>query len=73
MSTVEGVVASASEDGLGHWVVALQDGAVLVQTDNNRLALRPRPGQPVIVNRAALGSFLMRITTSPGIRVRRTR
>ena len=73
VSTIEGVVASATEDGLGHWVVALQDGAVWVQTDNNRLALRPRPGQRVVVNRAALGSFMMRVNNQPGIRVRRTR
>jgi hypothetical protein len=71
--TVEGVVASARQDELGHWVVALQDGAVWVQTDNNRLALRPRPGQRVVVNRAALGSYMMRVNNQPGIRVRRTR
>ena len=71
--TVEGVVASASQDGLGHWVVALQDGAVWVQVDNNTLALRPRPGQRVVINRGALGSFMMRVNNQPGIRVRRTR
>lgn len=71
--TVEGVVASASQDGLGHWIVALQDGAVWMQVDNNRLALRPRPGQRVVINRGALGSFMMRVNNQPGIRVRRTR
>ena len=73
VSTVEGVVASASQDGLGHWVVALQDGAVWVQVDNNALAARPRPGHRVVINRAALGSFMMRVNNQPGIRVRRTR
>lgn len=71
--TVEGVVASASQDGLGHWVVALQDGAVWMQVDNNTLALRPRAGQRVVINRGALGSFMMRVNNQPGIRVRRTR
>lgn len=71
--TLEGVVASASQDGLGHWVVALQDGGVWTQTDNNSLALRPRPGQRVVINRGALGSFMMRVNNQPGIRVRRTR
>lgn len=69
---VEGVVASASQDGLGHWMVTLQDGAVWLQTDNRPLALRPRPGQPVLINRGALGSFMMRVNRQPGIRVRRT-
>jgi hypothetical protein len=69
---VQGVVASASQDGLGHWMITLQDGAVWIQTDNRRLALRPRPGQPVVVSRAALGSFMMRVNRQPGIRVRRS-
>jgi len=73
VDTVEGVVASASQDGLGHWVVALQDGAIWTQVDNNTLALRPRPGQRVVINRAALGSFMMRVNNQPGIRVRRSR
>lgn len=70
---VEGVVASASQNGLGRWIVALEDGAVWVQTDNNTLALRPRPGQPVVINRGALGSFTMRVNRQPGIRVSRSR
>ncbi|HYD12519.1 MAG TPA: hypothetical protein VEC11_06705 [Allosphingosinicella sp.] len=73
VDTVEGVVASASQDGLGHWVVALQDGAVWMQVDNNTLALRPRAGQRVVINRGALGSFMMRVNNQPGIRVRRSR
>ncbi|HVQ07749.1 MAG TPA: hypothetical protein VMS43_04890 [Allosphingosinicella sp.] len=73
VTTVEGVVASASQDSLGHWVVVLQDGAAWVQADNRPLALRPRPGQRVVINRAALGSFMMRVNNQPGIRVRRTR
>jgi hypothetical protein len=73
VTSVEGVIASASQDGLGHWVVALQDGAIWSQIDNNTLALRPRPGQRVVVNRGALGSFMMRVNNQPGIRVRRSR
>ena len=71
--TVEGVVASATQDGLGHWVVTLQDSAIWTQVDNRPLALRPRPGQRVMINRAALGSFMMRVNNQPGIRVRRVR
>lgn len=73
VSTVEGVIASAAQDGLGHWTVVLQDGAVWVQIDNNTLALRPRPGQRVVIVRAALGSFMMRVNNQPGLRVRRSR
>jgi hypothetical protein len=73
IDTVEGVVASASQDGMGHWTVALQDGAVWTQTDNRPLALRPRAGQTVVINRGAMGSFMMRINNQPGVRARRIR
>jgi hypothetical protein len=68
---VVGVVASASQNGFGQWVIRLQDGAVWAQTDNNVLALRPRPGQKVVVNRGALGSYMMRVNNQPGLRVKR--
>ena len=68
---IESTVASASQDGYGHWAVRLADGSLWVQTDNNMLALRPRPGQTVVVQRAALGSYMMRVNRQPGIRVRR--
>ena len=70
---VESVVASASQNGHGQWVVALQDGGVWKQADNNPLALRPRTGQPVVITRAAMGSFMMRVNNQPGIRARRIR
>jgi len=68
---IESTVQSASQDGYGHWAVRLADGSLWVQTDNNMLALRPRPGQTVVVQRAALGSYMMRVNRQPGIRVRR--
>jgi hypothetical protein len=71
ITQLEGTVARASQDGYGHWVVRLQDESLWVQTDNNTLALRPRPGQPVLIRRAALGSYVMRVNGQPGIRVRR--
>ncbi len=70
---VEGVVASASQNANSQWVVALQDGAVWQQADNNPLALRPRPGQPVVITRGTMGSFFMRVNNQPGIRARRIR
>jgi hypothetical protein len=71
ITQLEGTVARASQDGYGHWVVRLQDNSLWVQVDDNRLALGPRPGQPVLIRRAALGSFVMRVNGQPGIRVQR--
>lgn len=70
---IEGVVASASQNANSQWVVVLQDGAVWQQADNNPLALRPRAGQPVVITRAMMGSFFMRVNNQPGIRARRIR
>jgi hypothetical protein len=70
---VEGVVASASQDSLGRWVIVLRDGAVWTQADQHPLALRPRPGQPIVIRRGALGSFMMRVNGQPGLRATRTR
>jgi hypothetical protein len=71
ITTLEGTIARASQDGYGHWVVRLQDESLWIQTDSNALALRPRAGQPVVINRGALGSYIMRVNRQPGIRVRR--
>lgn len=73
IETVEGVVASATQNASGQWVVALQDGAVWAQADDYTLASRPRPGQRVVINRAAMGSFMMRINNQSGVRARRIR
>jgi hypothetical protein len=71
VTSIESTVVSSSQDGLGHWAVRLADGSLWIQTDNRPLAFRPRPGQPVVVNKAALGSYMMRVNNQPGIRVRR--
>ncbi|MGZ8349778.1 MAG: hypothetical protein ACXWU2_07095, partial [Allosphingosinicella sp.] len=71
VSSIESTVTAARQNGQGQWIVTLADGSTWVQTDSNPLALRPRNGQPVRVQRAALGSFMMRVNNQPGIRVRR--
>lgn len=72
VDSLEGTIASASQIAYGRWVIRLEDGSTWVQTDNEILAGRPRPGQPVRVNRAAMGTFMMRVNNQPGIRVRRS-
>lgn len=72
VDSLEGVVASAFQNGHGQWVVRLEnEGGTWSQVDNSTLALRPRPGQPVLINRGAMGSYMMRVNRQPGIRVRR--
>ena len=71
VTQVDGIVASAHHDGDGRWVINLQDGAVWQQTDDRVVARAPRAGFTVRIERAAMGTFMMRIQNQPAIRVRR--
>ena len=71
VSQIEGVIASAHQNGNGQWVVRLEDGGVWAQVDDNPIAIWPKAGQKVEVKKAALGSYMMRVNGQPGVRVRR--
>lgn len=70
--SLESTVSAVSSSG-SQYQVTLADGSVWLQVDNNALAVAPRAGHRVVVNRGALGSYMMRIMNQPGIRVRRVR
>ncbi|HEX2764507.1 MAG TPA: hypothetical protein VHM92_11795 [Allosphingosinicella sp.] len=71
VKSIEGVVATAVQEGDGRWVVVLKEGGTWAQTDNNALALRPRPGQKVKIVKASLGTYMMRVNGQPGVRAKR--
>jgi hypothetical protein len=71
VTSIDGTVAGAIQDGNGRWIVKLADGSTWAQTDNNPLALRPRAGQKVKVKRAALGSYTMSINGQPAVKAKR--
>jgi hypothetical protein len=71
IKSIEGVVAQAFQDGNGRWVVRLEDGSTWAQTDNNAVALRPRPGTKVKISKAALGSYMIRFNNQPAVRAKR--
>ena len=72
IESIESKVASALRHGNGRWTVVLDDGSSWIQTDDKPLALGPRKGQKIVVNKAAMGSYMMRVNGQPGIRVKRT-
>src|SRR5690606_21645981 len=49
-------LAAARQRGDGKWVLDLADGSQWVQIDNAVLRISTRPGTPVQIRRAALGS-----------------
>lgn len=71
VSRIEGVVKAASLTRAGVWSILLVDGSVWRQTDDVQLGREPTSGDKVIVRKAALGSFKMKIGIMPAIRVRR--
>jgi hypothetical protein len=71
--TLESTVSAVTTTGYGQYQVTLADGSVWVQVDNNQLAVPPRNGHRIVINRGALGSYMMRVNNQPGIRVRRLR
>lgn len=73
LDQIEGILASASQDGNGQWLFVLRDGSAWQQTDLNPQTWSPRAGDPVVVKRAGLGGFRISVAKTPGVRVRRVR
>lgn len=68
---IETTLASAADDGAGHWTFVMADGARWTQTDDNIIARRPRANDKVIIKRAALGSFRLSVGGQPGVKAKR--
>jgi hypothetical protein len=71
VTQLDGIVASAFQNGNGRWVVRLEDGGTWAQTDDNPIAVWPKAGNKVVIKRAAMGSYMMRINGQPGVRAKR--
>jgi hypothetical protein len=71
VTQIDGVIASAFQNGNGRWVVRLEDGGIWAQIDDNPISVWPKAGQKVTIKRAALGSYMMRINGQAGVRAKR--
>ena len=71
VSEIQSTVHSATQNALGKWIIRLEDGARWIQIDSRELARDPRPGLPVRIRRAAMGSYLANVDNQIAIRVRR--
>lgn len=70
-SRIEGTVRSASQNANGKWTIVLDDGARWLQIDSRNLNFPPRPGQPIRIRRASLGSYFANVNNQTAIRMRR--
>lgn len=71
IDSIDSTLQSASLVGEGRWVFRLADGGVWRQIDSERVRFQNRPGQPVRIRKASLGSFLLTVGDSRAVRVRR--
>ena len=71
LDSIETTLERASLSGENRWVFRLADGSVWRQIDSERVRFDNRPGEPVRVRKASLGSFLMTVGGSRAVRVRR--
>lgn len=70
IESIETTLERATQSG-DRWVFRLADGSVWGQIDSGRVFVRDRPGQPVRVRKASLGSFFLTVGESRAVRVRR--
>ena len=69
---IEATIASVGTNASGRWVLILDNQQRWVQTGGST-GRSPRTGMPVVIRRAALGSFIATVADRPGIRVIRER
>ncbi len=71
ITEIETTLTRGTQLGDGTWIFTLADGSAWRQIDTGRATFRNRPGQPVRVRMASMGSFLLTVDRSPAIRVKR--
>lgn len=71
INSIESSLARAGRYAEGKWTFTLADGSIWRQIDSETVRFQNRPGQPVRVRRAALGSYLLTVENSRAVRVRR--
>ncbi len=60
LSEIQSTIKAALTGKTGKWTIILEDGAKWVQTDTTAIRA-PKPGQPVIIRKGALGSFVAKV------------
>lgn len=67
---IEAKITSVRSLGYGKWAFKLEDGAQWETTE--AIAFRtPKSGQPIVIKRAAMGSFMGSVNGWPSVRMRR--
>jgi hypothetical protein len=70
VTAIESILKAVGTTSQGKLIFVLEDGARWVQTESFSIRT-PRPGQPIKIRKASLGSYFATVNGQPGIRVRR--
>lgn len=70
-SEIVTTIKAARQDSHGAWTLDLAEGGRWVQIDTRPFVIDPKPGQPIRIRRAALGSYLANVNKQIAVRVRR--
>lgn len=68
---IETTIRSVQDTERGRYRLTLADGAVWETIDTPMRLMEPRPGNKIVIKKAALGSFFLRINGQIGIKGRR--
>lgn len=71
LGSLTGQVRSARQDPTGRWVLQLDTGATWTQIDTTPLRTAPKSGMPVLITRAALGSYKMKVGDQHAVKAKR--
>jgi hypothetical protein len=71
LDKLDTTLASASHNADGRWVFRMQDGAVWRQIDDEDLPNPPHAGDPVVIRKGVLGSFILDVAGQRGMKVHR--
>lgn len=71
IESVSSTITAVQPSGYARWQVWLEDGSVWA-TSEAAARLRPREGDPITIERAAMGTFLAKVDgKAPRVRIRR--
>ncbi|WP_304190087.1 hypothetical protein [Phenylobacterium aquaticum] len=73
LDRVSTTVERAYQQGDGHWVLDMANGAEWVQTDEEKMWRNPAKGSKAEIRKAAIGSYFINIDGQRAIRARRVK
>jgi hypothetical protein len=70
IGSITAKITSARENA-GKYIFTLDDGAIWAQTEQGYIGLTPKPGQEILIKRAAMGSYLGKVSNGRAFRIKR--